>query len=185
MSLLRKLCSNGGNGELKHIKSLRFWGLDDVLKKKYKMNPVRAFRIPAAFSVAVSSTFIWSEVKLTSFLRMRWTRAESSTFCVFGSHQTRILFREKSAFGALAAHCCATKVWTRNARSRRGTSRPSARIAAEEWTEKQLIQLQTLNSSFSAVSKPNFASKYKLLVRKLLTRSTKFTYLGTSQSSRI
>ena len=58
MSLLRKLCSNGGNGELKHIKSLRFWGLDDVLKKKYKMNPVRAFRIPAAFSVAVSSTFI-------------------------------------------------------------------------------------------------------------------------------
>ena len=34
-----------------------------------------------------------------------------------------------------------------------------------------LVYEQVLNGSFSAVSKPIFASKYYILVRKLLTRS--------------
>merc|ERR1712151_163978 len=29
-------------GELRHIKSLRFWGLQDVLQQKYHMHPVEA-----------------------------------------------------------------------------------------------------------------------------------------------
>ena len=39
---------------------------------------------------------------------------------------------------------------------------------------------QTLESSFSAVSKPNFASKYEILVGKLSPRSTQCTPLHRS-----
>merc|ERR1712232_241839 len=35
------------NGDLRHIKSLRFWGIDDVLQQKYHMHPAEAKNLSA------------------------------------------------------------------------------------------------------------------------------------------
>ena len=53
----------------------------------------------------------------------------------------------------------------------------------KEW-KNELNHLQTLRGSFSAASKPIFASKYWIFVRKVLTRSTRFTYFCTAQISK-
>ena len=54
------------------------------------------------------------------------------------------------------------------------------RLAAYGWVQLKLSKClttiwQTLEDSFSAVSKPSFARNYYILVRKLLTRSIRFT----------
>jgi len=66
------------NGELKHIKSLRFWGLDDVLKKKYKMNPVAA-RNFASFLMPMLNLDPEKRATAEELLQHPWLRGEPGT----------------------------------------------------------------------------------------------------------
>merc|ERR1719201_2195092 len=66
------------NGELKHIKSLRFWGLDDVLKKKYKMNPVAA-RNFASFLMPMLALDPDKRASAEELLQHPWLRGEPGT----------------------------------------------------------------------------------------------------------
>jgi serine/threonine-protein kinase SRPK3 len=65
-------------GELKHIKSLRFWGLDDVLKKKYKMNPVAA-RNFASFLMPMLALDPDKRASAEELLQHPWLRGEPGT----------------------------------------------------------------------------------------------------------
>lgn len=68
------------NGELKHIKSLRYWGLDDVLKKKYKFNPVVA-RSFANFLMPMLALDPDKRASAAELLNHPWLRGEPSEDC--------------------------------------------------------------------------------------------------------
>jgi serine/threonine protein kinase len=68
------------NGELKHIKSLRYWGLDDVLKKKYKFNPVVA-RSFANFLMPMLVLDPDKRASAAELLSHPWLRGEPSEDC--------------------------------------------------------------------------------------------------------
>jgi len=84
----KKLVEKGKNskqyfnrqGDLKHIKALRFWGLDDVLKKKYRMNPVLA-RSFANFLMPMLAVDPEKRASALDLLQHPWLRGEPTADC--------------------------------------------------------------------------------------------------------
>jgi len=64
-------------GELRHIKSLRYWGLDDVLKKKYKFSPADA-RDLASFLQPMLALDPEKRASARAMLQHPWLRNEAA-----------------------------------------------------------------------------------------------------------